>query len=287
MSDNIPAVGTPIFDRLARERGYDRLVSRSPFGPCSPPEEAGSPFSRQPLAPGMEVSKWEDQPVQQEEPVLSRMSENIHPMDLMDQDVELHEFIREMGEKFHRHYPDVELVNVLRKDELDGTITVVITEVIPPPVQTDEDVNAAPAEPIDVKPLSEVPQEENNRNPDVVTDFISGAHREFMEDHPNSVITDMTPRRNNDGSVSLVIDAIEVEPLEQERMSFFEGVKAAHKQDPAMSIKTGFQVMQEHIAKALKDEMTIDQATIDPQYIGENPADNLYVKPSTWGSDEE
>ncbi|QEQ94692.1 hypothetical protein SEA_SOSHI_79 [Streptomyces phage Soshi] len=69
------------------------------------------------------------------------MSENISLKDLENSEGGLPVFFKNLAEKFRADYPDVENLEIHRKDELDGTITISVTGTTPE--QTDESVNAA------------------------------------------------------------------------------------------------------------------------------------------------
>lgn len=145
---------TPIFDRLSRERGYERLVTdEAPLRLYPVLQATAGPFSR-----GVRLTKVMQK---KEENMPARMTENVHRMDLMDKGVEPREFVGQLVEKFKRRYPDItNVISVTMKEELDGTTTVIVSESDTPLEQTDGDVNAAPNKVIAVKKLSEVQQEE-------------------------------------------------------------------------------------------------------------------------------
>lgn len=128
-----------------------------------------------------------------------------------------------------------------------------------------------PVQPVSVQPLHEAPQGQNEDQSDgswsevfydQPNDFINSASSDFYHAHPNAVITNITPKVD-EGAVSMVIEAIEPDPFDRERLSFFEGAKAAH------------------------DMVNRKKDAENENSIGENIADSLYMKPPTWGDTEE
>jgi hypothetical protein len=63
---------------------------------------------------------------------IRRIVENIHPMDLVSKGSGVHEFVHGLIKKFKGLYPDVESLEVVNKDELDGTVTFMVREVVEP-----------------------------------------------------------------------------------------------------------------------------------------------------------
>jgi hypothetical protein len=61
-----------------------------------------------------------------------RIVENIHPMDLVTKGSGVHEFVHGLIKKFKGLYPDVENLEVVNKDEFDGTVTFMVREVVEP-----------------------------------------------------------------------------------------------------------------------------------------------------------
>lgn len=106
--------------------------------------------------------------------------------------------------------------------------------------------------------------------------------KKFSTKYPDIAPVHITRLDNKDGTITITVQKGEM--LEQSD----EAVKPLSEVTPA-NITTGFQVLQEKLYGYLQDEMTIDPETIDPKYrsIGEDTADVLYMKSSTWGSDEE
>ncbi|QAY17197.1 hypothetical protein SEA_MADAMATO_79 [Streptomyces phage Madamato] len=82
------------------------------------------------------------------------ISENILAQKLEGTERGLPGFFQDLVSEFREQYPDAENLNIHRKDEVDGSITISVTGTTPE--QTDESVNAAPthvANQTTVKPL--------------------------------------------------------------------------------------------------------------------------------------
>jgi hypothetical protein len=154
MSDNdIRRSDTPIFDRLAAERGYERLVDpkvyRSPFDrfiPVTPAPveeqkpsltlhvtnlgvtakealenaQAGAERLRQVMAPGM----WMANPV----PTVTAprevfVMEVVHPEDAEEKYGSFAGFLEHFAAEFKKKFPNVENAAVSTSQNLDGTVT--------------------------------------------------------------------------------------------------------------------------------------------------------------------
>jgi hypothetical protein len=137
MSDTVIAVSnTPIFDQLDRERGYDPKFPEHLTRPAFAPVWAG---------------EWIARPV----PILNpKISETFNPSELIEQAINPQLHIQQIVKKFTAKWPGVTPVHITRLDNIDGTITIMVSkaEMV---AQTDESVNAGP-KPSVVRPLSEV-----------------------------------------------------------------------------------------------------------------------------------
>lgn len=147
---------------------------------------------------------------------------------------------------------------------------------------------------------------EQSINPDL---HIANLVKKFREDHPDVHPVHISLADNIDGTMTVTVKGgreqtdedvnaeprpIAVNTLSEVLRTNCDSIEESFNVRGEATvlppvIKTGFQVRQEELAESLKDEMTIDPETIDPKYrsIGENTADVLYMKTSTWGSDEE
>lgn len=121
--DNLVHVSnTPIFDQLARERNYDRLV-------------AGGPTIRlRPEASYISPDAWTFKPVPQLCPPVkgrnAKLSVNFHPFDIEKSHENLSDsvaaFVEDRKQEFFRKHPNAVDVIMTGVDEFDGTKTLTI-----------------------------------------------------------------------------------------------------------------------------------------------------------------
>lgn len=116
MLENIVHVSnTPIFDQLSRELGYDRLVAGGPTVRLRPAKSFIAPDA------------WTPRVVPQITPQKSaKLSVNVHPMELGGDYISVNEFLEARVEEFDKKHPNAIDVTVSTREELDGSVTVVI-----------------------------------------------------------------------------------------------------------------------------------------------------------------
>lgn len=214
--NEVPTSNTPIFDRLAAERGFHRLIQGGPIE-LHPIDR--TPFQRVSGAPNGYASGWASEATTQatveEEPEEIVIDEPTESID----------------------------------------------------VRTLFDMNQPP-------PVSELSDEFNA--------FISKTRRTFVEANPTAIVTGVTPKFNGDGSVTVVVEAIEPEPFDKERLSRILSKKATapgvvmsewvEEVTDAEKIRSG-----EMSANDLRQKHGI----VDPPpktSIGEDVANTLYMK---------
>jgi hypothetical protein len=116
MNDNPIRVGeTPIFDQLARELGYERLVTCGPANQQREPKVALRFLGFVPL----------------EEP---RIVGEVTPVQFMEEENAPQQHITELVKQFREKYPDV-VPEIKTKSEIDGTLSVSITPSKEKPVE--------------------------------------------------------------------------------------------------------------------------------------------------------
>lgn len=231
MSDTvIPVSNTPIFDRLARERGYDRLVNDNPIG---------NPFGHQVPAEGvLAAGAWMAKTVPVMEPETVTFTENIDPERAEDEHGSFHQYMDDVVVDFYMAHPGAENATITSIGELDGTFTINITAII----RKHNWIDAAVFEAAELKDMAHVPFEaerkfmtgvdvstevmekkfgirlkKNNEPPEVpsfgelISSFVTDATKEFREEHPTAVITAIKPHGNEDGTMGMTFEAIEPE----------------------------------------------------------------------------
>lgn len=215
---------TPIFDRLAAERGYERMTAK--------PSEREVYERMHPHLPGVTAAEALRNAEQGAEsirkamgfeitPIEPVMSENFHPKDLEEAGRTEYDVTRETVEKFKEKYPWITgPLDVAHSQELDGTATITVRK----GKQTDKTVNAA--KPQALKPWITFP-EENYETTNLFENIVADAVDKFHRAHPNALITSMTSVPDSDGGLKVKFEGVEPSRLEKERLSFFEGVVAA------------------------------------------------------------
>lgn len=119
MSDTISSTNTPIFDQLARERGYDSLVSGGATLRLRDNQPV-SPWAH--LLPGGWIAKQ----LPQMSPSTTRgrnakLTVNFHPLDVKTMTLE--EFVGARKQEFNRKHPNAVDVVMTSVEEFDGTYT--------------------------------------------------------------------------------------------------------------------------------------------------------------------
>ena len=279
MNDNVIPVGnTPIFDKMVREleargRSYESLVGKGPIGlrpvqkvvPIPAPEAAEVP---EPIAER------------------SRIEENVDPYELLEKGIEFPTFVHGLAKKFREQYPNYEIINVRTRQEVNGTVTVILTD--SGDQKTEKDVI--------VKPLCEVSFEDAAMgDPDEIGSFIREAVKGFQESNPNATITNTIPKKNPDGSVTVIVEAVDPKMTENTLSGRqLEIYKDSITSSDTVSVEQPTQQKDESVA-TVPHEVThrvpgrvnwVKQKP-QPDHIGEDTAEALYMKPSAWGSNEE
>lgn len=271
MSDNVIPVGnTPIFDQMvqemaARGKRFESLLS--PSGTANlklvevwgiSAQEAGQNLkdglSAMPSASEIfwTAGSWITDPV----PVINpKISETFNPSELIEQAINPQLHIQQIVKKFTAKWPGVTPVHITRLDNIDGTVTIVVSkaEMV---AQTDESVNAGP-KPAVVKHLSEV-------RPTNVPDMITTSKIDFEKER---------------------LEYFRDVPVTPEMQRTVDG-----KCDPKYqqtSIEVSSEIAGVKIPETTKTFSEILYPAISQTSIGEDVADTLYMKPSAWGSNEE
>jgi hypothetical protein len=290
MSDDIIHVGnTPIFDELVRrmgERKFNTLLSPKGLGALQPVPIPGTTFdlpkpaqdaqrmwgvsalqAAQNLKDALSQDLISEIPIAytglKEGPVLER---NVCPDVLSKRLISLNHFINEMVKEFQEKHPEVHPIHITRLDEIDGTITIRVTKA-ELEEQTDEDVNAAPKSV--VRPLASLFGIVTPTEKSPIHDVISDVQNEFYRKHPNAQITSMLPKREDDGSITMVIQANEP-TIADENIPSFEDITGDKLPD-------GVTVNRDDFVAVMVGKMSIND--LRAKYLG--------VRTSTWGSDEE
>lgn len=214
---------TPIFDQLARERDYARLVTDGPVG----------------LRP---VPKWAG--------------------------VSSSEAVQRVRAYVGEGVPASEFLNGIPSQPAAPQAKI--------------------AEPVAVHPLHEAPEKQGTPREDTFMDFIANARREFLEANPGAVITSVTPKYSADGSVSIVVEAMEPKTSEHAP----EGLSGRQMELYRNAILSSGTVAVETLERTAEPEIQgptvsgtgismIKQRTEVPPRtsIGEDVADTLYMKP--------
>lgn len=257
MNDSAISSNTPIFTRLAAERGYDPSVSANVLAfhwPTLKAQEA-----------------WIAKPVPKMTPTVPEIVEMIHLEQLVDPDMSFSDYVTDMHKRFCALYPSVETIEVSTEIQLDGSQKVIMRErksggvsmikserdrsesdklrqqyvqdlakgavsetfavggeatVLPPVFETKRTSGL-----VAVSPLFESNVDTEPRKS--LDDFVGEMLGNFRTQHPYATIEDVEYQPQGDGSVTAVITAKE------------------------------------------------------PRAIGENVPQTLYMPPSTRGSDEE
>lgn len=119
MKDNVvPISNTPIFDQLARERGYDRLVSGGPTVRLRPEASYISPDA------------WAPKALPQLCPPVkgrnAKLTVNFHPFDVEKDYESVDGFVEARKQEFFRKHPNAVDIVMTAVHELDGTKTLTI-----------------------------------------------------------------------------------------------------------------------------------------------------------------
>jgi hypothetical protein len=125
---------------------------------------------------------------------IRRIVENIHPMDLVTKGSGVHEFVHGLIKKFKGLYPDVENLEVVNKDELDGTVTFMVREVV---------------EPEKVELRVTVDPEEVEEVYGTFQGFVQNQVKEFSVLYPNANTTvSVSTETLFDGTVTVVVSGV-------------------------------------------------------------------------------
>lgn len=222
MNDIISVGNTPIFEQLVREmasrgkhfesllspRGAANLKPVDAFGISA--KEAGQnlkdglaamPSAKDFMAPGA----WMAKPVPVMTPEEPKIEETFDPAVLEEQAINPHLHVQTIVKKFTAKWPNAAPVHITRLDNLDGTVTIKVTQ-----GQTDKAVNADPKSAV-VKQLSEV---DGLKIPPItsghlVSGIVENVTKTFYREHPEAIITSMEPVKHDDGSITMKIEAVE------------------------------------------------------------------------------
>lgn len=230
MEDNIVQISnTPIFDQLARELHYNQMVARgqvgSAFDRLVPVRGASAWSGRQMGNADLHIAPnaWIAKPVPRMSSEEVRVSETINPEKAEEEYGSFQGFIRHLSEEFNKKYPNAGEVTVTTSSQLDGNQSVTVSGLNPGILSGKAVSQATSLQPVQrVHPTTLFEKktglsmdEENSagalldKSGNLVPEFVDDATRSFREAHPNAVITGMTPKGNPDGTMTMVIEAIE------------------------------------------------------------------------------
>jgi hypothetical protein len=211
----IPMSNTPIFDRLAAERGYYNLIDDNPIG---------NPFGPQTPTQGLlEPGAWIAKAVPVMEPEQITFSENIDPERAEDEHGSFHQYMDDVVSDFYKAHPGAENATLTSTSELDGTFTIGITA-----IRRNNWIDAAVSVAAELKDMMSVPFEVKRpefasngagirlkKRPEHyssgLSNFVVEATEDFRHDNPTAIITAITPHGNDDGTMGMTFEAIEPE----------------------------------------------------------------------------
>jgi len=121
MNDNVVHISnTPIFDQLARERGYDRLVSGGATVRLRPDDKCYN------ITPGAWIAKALPRFSQPIKGRNARLTVNFHPLDVEGRYESVSAFVEARKKEFGRKHPNAVDVVMESVEEIDGTFTLTI-----------------------------------------------------------------------------------------------------------------------------------------------------------------
>lgn len=127
MDDNTVHVSnTPIFDQLARERGYERMIANGPVNLRPVFKNFKQPLpqrTRSYTAPGA----WIVKPVPRMGPETVSVSDNLDPASLVQAYINPVDFVRDLTEEFNERYPNARNIEVSAVNEINGSVTYTVS----------------------------------------------------------------------------------------------------------------------------------------------------------------
>lgn len=216
---------TPIFDQLARERSYDRLVARGDTS-LQPVFKYAAVSLADRTSSFMSPGLWIAKPVPHMNPEQVELKETVNPEEAEEEYGCFQKFIDHEVEEFTKRYPNAGEVSVTTTPQvIDGSITVIVSGIDPgvadepfdkvrlrffgDKIGDEEQIRTKSGVLLQKRFLDPPDVAEVSTIGEIFKDVVEDATRTFYEAHPNAVITNMTPKKNPDGTVTMGIEAVE------------------------------------------------------------------------------